>query len=133
MAVTSRYKFVEFKMVAESLGKLTRGQLERRLSQQLQKLYREQLGHTPGKISCQLLKDKLTIIVEDSLTQPEQLLLKDAEKLALVEEVRADLDEVVRTGITNLAEEILDRKVIDLMSDTTLETGRTGVLVLIDA
>jgi ABC-type sugar transport system ATPase subunit len=55
----------------------TRGQLERRLSQQFQKLYRDKLGHLTGKVSCRLFDNKLTIVIEDSLTQPEQLLLKN--------------------------------------------------------
>jgi uncharacterized protein YbcI len=42
----------------------TRGQLERTLSQQLQKLYKEQLGHSTGKVSCRLFDNKLMVIVE---------------------------------------------------------------------
>ena len=111
----------------------TRGQLERSLSQRLQKLYREHLGHSTGKVTCQLLGDKLTIVIESSLTQPEQLLLQesDAQK---VEQLRAELDGAIRPKLISLVEEILDLQVIDLMSDTTLATGRTGfVIILSDA
>ena len=44
----------------------TIGQLERKLSQKIGALYREQLGHQIGKVTCQLLDTKLTIIIEDS-------------------------------------------------------------------
>jgi uncharacterized protein YbcI len=116
--------------MAPELKHPTRGQLERTVSQQLQKLYREQLGHTPGKITCQLFNDKLTIIVEGSLTQPELLLLQETSPQR-VEQLRTDLDEAVRPKLISLVETVLDRQVLDLMSDTTLETGRTGMVIIL--
>ena len=101
------------------------------LSQQLQKLYREHLDHSTGKVSCQLINDKLTVIVEDSLTKPEKLLIESSSDPELVEKVRSDLEAVIRPRIIGLVEEILERQVLDLMSDTTLETGRTGVIVIL--
>lgn len=108
----------------------TRGQLERTLSQQFQKLYRDNLGHATGKISCRLFDDKLTIIIEDSLTQPEQLLLQNS-GTQRVEELHADLAKVVRPQLVEIVEKILGLDVIDLMSDTTLETGRTGLVIVL--
>jgi len=117
-------------MMQSDSPKLTRGQLERSLSQRLQKLYRDHLGHSTGKVTCQLSDDKLTIVVESSLTQPEQLLLQesDAQK---VEQIRAELDSAFRPKLIELLEEVLDLEVVDLMSDTTLETGRTGFVIIL--
>ncbi|MEO1295182.1 MAG: DUF2294 domain-containing protein [Cyanobacteria bacterium J06636_16] len=109
----------------------TRGQLERTLSQQIQKLYREHLDHATGKVSCQLSKDKLVVIIEDALTQPEQLLLERQSDQELVEQVRSDLDAAIQPGMVSLVEEILSRKVSDLISDTTLNTGRSGIIVIL--
>lgn len=109
---------------------LTRGQVERTLSQQLQALYRSQLGHQTGKITCQLLDDKLMIVVEDSVTQPEQLLAEEGHK-ELAEQVRTDLDAAVRPHLKTLIEEALGVDVLDLLSDATLETGRTGIIVVL--
>ena len=117
-------------MTSTTSKKPTRGQLERTLSQQFQKLYREHLNHSTGKVTCQLFDDKLTIIVEDSLTQPEQLLLEES-KSEIVEQMRSDLDDAIRPKIIDLVEEILGQKVIDLMSDTTLKTGRSGVVIIL--
>ena len=108
----------------------TRGQLERSLSQQIQRLYREELGHSTGKVICQIRDEQLTIVIESSLTQPEQLLLQEFEP-ERVEQLRSDLDDVVRPKLISLVEEYLQRTVIDLMSDTTLETGRTGFVVVL--
>ncbi|MEB3213045.1 MAG: DUF2294 domain-containing protein [Leptolyngbyaceae bacterium] len=82
------------------------------------------------QISCRLFDDKLTIIIEDSLTQPEQLLLQNSGSQR-VEELHADLAKVVRPQLVQIVEEILGLEVIDLMSDTTLETGRTGLVIVL--
>lgn len=117
-------------MTQQDSQKPTRGQLERSLSQQLQKLYREHLGHSTGKVTCQLSSDKLTIVIEASLTQPEQLLLQESDAQR-VEQLRADLDGALRPKLIELVEEVLNLSVIDLMSDTTLETGRTGFVIIL--
>lgn len=110
--------------------KSTRGQLERTLSQRLQKLYRECLEHAPGKVSCQLLKDKLTIVIDNSLSRPEQLILQVGNP-ELARQMRSNLDDYIRPKIISLVEEVLDQKVLDLLSDTTLETERTGFVVIL--
>lgn len=109
----------------------TRGQLERELSQQLQALYRQQLGHQPGKITCQLSDHRVTIIVEDSVTQPEKLLVDDGRE-QLAEQVRSDLDQAIRPSITQLIEQVLNAQVVDLLSDATLKTGNSGIIAILD-
>jgi uncharacterized protein YbcI len=117
-------------MTADQPQNVTRGQLERTISQQFQKLYRNQLGHATGKVSCRLFDNKLTIIVEDALTQPEQLLLQNGSSQQ-VEELHSDLAKLVRPRLVDLVETILGLEVIDLMGDTTLETGRTGLVIVL--
>jgi len=108
----------------------TRGQLERTLSQKFQRLYREQLGHLTGKVSCRLFDNKLIIVVENSLTQPEQLLLQGGSSQR-VEELHMDLTKLVRPQVVELVEDVLNLEVVDLLSDTTLETGRTGLVIIL--
>jgi len=69
--------------------------------------------------------------VENALTQPEQILLKQKGNPDLVERVRSDLDAAIRPEMVELVEEILGKKVVDLMGDTTLKTGRTGVIFIL--
>jgi uncharacterized protein YbcI len=111
----------------------TRGQQERTLSQQIQKLYRDYLNHATGKVSCQLDKNKLVVVIEDALTQPEKLLLEKQSDEELVEQVRSDLDVAIRPKMVSLVEEILGREVTDLISDTTLDTGRSGIIIILSA
>lgn len=109
----------------------TRGQLERLLSQQLQALYREQLGHQPGKITCQLFDEKLAVIVENSITPPEQVLANNGQA-ELAEQVRTDLDKAIQPRLKALIEQVLGVTVLDILSDATLATGRTGIIAILD-
>ncbi|MGB3311698.1 MAG: DUF2294 domain-containing protein [Nodosilinea sp.] len=110
--------------------KPTLGQLQRRLTQQFQRLYRERLNHTPGKITCQIFDEKLLFVVEDSVTKPEQLLVSEGQA-ELAEQVRSDLATALRPPIIEMVETILDREVVDVLTDATLATGRTSVVIIL--
>jgi uncharacterized protein YbcI len=108
----------------------TRGQIERTLAQQIQALYREQLGHQPSKVSCQLAEQNLIILIEDSITPPEQLLAQTGRQ-ELAEKVRSDLDTAIQPQLKELIEETLNIAVVEILSDATLETGRTGMIAIL--
>lgn len=108
----------------------TRGQVERTLSQRIQALYRNQLGHQPSKVSCQIFDTKIVIILEDAITPPEQL-LADSGQEELAEQVHTDLNKAIQPQLKVLIEEVLGVSVIDLLSDATLETGRTGTIAVL--
>lgn len=107
----------------------TQGQLERTLSQHIQTLYRAHLGIQPSKVTCQLMDEKVAIVLENSVTRPEQILAEVDESLA--EQVRKDLDTAIRPQLHELIQEVLTVDVVDILSDTTLETGRMGIIVIL--
>ncbi|WP_299412837.1 DUF2294 domain-containing protein [Acaryochloris sp. IP29b_bin.148] len=109
----------------------TKGQLERSLSQKVQALYRNQLGQQPTKVSCQLCDEKLIIILEDSLTPPEQILAQKGQA-DLAEEVRTNLDDFMKPKLKSLVEEVSGVTVTDLLSDVTLESGLTGIIAMLE-
>jgi uncharacterized protein YbcI len=109
----------------------TRGQLERQLSQSIQAFYRQQLGHQPSKVTCQLFDEKLAVIMENSLTNAEQI-LADEGKEDLAEEVRSNLNDAIKPQLKELIKNILAVDVVDLLSDTTLATGRVGMIVILN-
>ncbi|HEY9860820.1 MAG TPA: DUF2294 domain-containing protein [Candidatus Obscuribacterales bacterium] len=110
----------------------TRGQLERTLSQRIQALYREQLGHQPSKVTCQLFDEKLAIVLEDSITPPEQLLANSGQE-ELAKQVRTDLAKAIEPQLRELIKEVLGVEVLDLLSDGKIDTGRTGTIVVLGA
>lgn len=108
----------------------TRGQVERTLAQRIQALYRDQLGHQPTKVICQLSDQNVVIVMEGSITAPE-LLLAHTGRLELAEQVRSDLDDAIQPQLKALIEETLNVTVIEILSDATLETGRTGIIAVL--
>ena len=110
----------------------TRGQLERTLSQRLQALYRNQLGHQPSQVTCQIFDQKIAIVLEDALTQPEQVLVESGRE-ELAEQVRSDLDAAIEPQLKQAIEEVVGVTVIELLSDAKLDTGRSGIIAILDA
>ncbi|MBW4594995.1 MAG: DUF2294 domain-containing protein [Brasilonema angustatum HA4187-MV1] len=108
----------------------TRGQVERTLAQRIQALYRDQFGHQPSKVTCQLSDHNVVVIIENSITKPEKLLLKTGHE-ELAEEVRSDLDDAIQPQLKVLIEETLNVPVIELLTDATLDTGRTGIIAIL--
>jgi uncharacterized protein YbcI len=107
----------------------TQGQTERTLSQRIQTLYRTHLGLQPSKVTCQLMDEKIAIVLENSVTRPEQILVEADEPLA--QQVRKDLDATIRPKLQELIQEVLNVDVLDILSDTTLETERMGIIVIL--
>jgi uncharacterized protein YbcI len=82
-------------------------------------------------VTCQLFDEKLAIILEDSITPPEQL-LADRGQTELAQQVHSELDEAIQPQLKAVIEEVLGVNVLDILSDTTLETGRTGIIAVLD-
>ncbi len=108
----------------------TRGQIERTLSQRIQSLYRAQLEHKPSRVVCQIFDGKIAIILEDSITQPEQVLVNSGQQ-ELAEQVRSELDEALQPQLKALIEEVVGVGVIDLLSNAKLETGRSATIAIL--
>ncbi len=111
-------------------SKLTHRQLEHSLSQRVRGLYFTYLGHQPNKVSCQLVDKTLTIIVEDSITLPEQLLNNSGQE-NLAQQVRSNLQKVVELHLKSAIEEVYATTVIDLFSNSAFDTRRTSVVAVL--
>ena len=108
----------------------TRGQLERSLSQRIQALYRTRLEHQPSRVTCQIFDEKIVIVLEESITQAEQLLVESGQG-ELAEQVRSELDAALQPELKALIEEIAGVTVVDILSDAKLETGRTATVAIL--
>jgi len=108
----------------------TIGELQRSLSQSIQAVYRNHLEHQPARVTCQLFDTTLVIVLEDALTQTETL-LQDNGHTELVEAVRDHLNTSLKPILQQEIERILEVDVVDMLSDATLETGRSAVVVIL--
>lgn len=105
-------------------------QIEDLVCQQIRGMYQEHLGHQPGPIVCQLVDDKLIMIIENNITQVEQVLLQAGQR-HLVERVRNRLDVALQPYFKAVLERVFEVPIIDLLVDTTVATGRTGGIALL--
>ncbi len=108
----------------------TRGQLERTLSQRIEAFYFDELGHRPSKVTCHIFGQQIALLLEEAITQPEQILSRVGQD-ELAEQVRTDLDKAMRPQMIQLIEEVVGVPVTDVLSDATLETGRTGTIIVL--
>lgn len=108
----------------------TQDQLEQKLFEQVQAVYLKILGHQPQQISCKLLDKNLTIIVEDSITQPEQLLV-NSDKQELAQEVRSIIHLALEPHLKSAIEEVTSIPLTDLISKSSLDTGRTSIVAIL--
>jgi uncharacterized protein YbcI len=109
----------------------TKGQLERQLSQTIQSLYRVQFGQLPSKIACHLFADKVAIVAEDTVTTIERLLL-DSAKTELAGSIRAAINKAFTVQVKDRIQEILQVGVIDIICDSTVDSGYLGIVVFLE-
>lgn len=107
----------------------TQEQLEQKLLECIQQVYLKILGHQPQQISCKLIDKNLTIIIEDSITQPEQLLVETG-KQELAQQVRDNIHSAFEPYLKSTIEEVTGISLTDLISKTSLDTGRTSIVAI---
>ncbi|MGB3532869.1 MAG: DUF2294 domain-containing protein [Microcoleaceae cyanobacterium] len=105
--------------------------LENKLSDKIQEIYLQQLNHQVGSILCRLFNQTLIVLIEESITLPEQKLnTQESENLA--EQMRAEFYRIIQPQIALIIEQTTNMYAIDFLCDTTLETGRTGIIIILE-
>ncbi|MBD2184288.1 DUF2294 domain-containing protein [Planktothrix sp. FACHB-1355] len=110
--------------------KLTRQQLEQIFSQRIQQLYHSRVGHQPDRVSCQLFDNKLAIVLENAISRPVQLLAEN-DRSNLAQQVRLNVDAALKPELVQIVEDVLGVEALDLLTDTSIETGRTGIIAVL--
>lgn len=109
----------------------TVGQLEREISNRIRSLYNVKLGQRISRILCHFFDTQLAITIENSVTLTEQTILRSGND-TLAEKVRLDLDKIIKPLIKDTIEEVINKPVIELMSDTSLTSGRTAIIAILE-
>ncbi|MDY6900256.1 MAG: Na-translocating system protein MpsC family protein, partial [Cyanobacteriota bacterium] len=73
--------------------------------------------------------NKLVVVAENSVTTAEKV-LAEAGKTELAQNVRRNLYESIRLKLKSLIEDISQVEVADLLGETRLDTGLTGLIVV---
>ncbi len=105
--------------------------VESLLSRRIRDIYQERLEQKLDNISYRLFDRTLIIMLEGTITSPE-MLLKQSDRHRLVEEVRDSIDSIIHPQIQDTIENILNVKVVDFLSDTTIENNMTGAIAIFE-
>lgn len=109
---------------------LIRKHLEEMLSDRIQDVYRTQLGYAPKQVSCRLFDNKLAIVLDDAISRPVQILVENNHG-NLAQQAKLNIDAAIKPQLVQVIEEVVGINVIDWLSDTTIETGRTGTIAVL--
>ena len=109
---------------------LTRGEMERNLSQSVQAFYRDRLGCRTDKVSCHIINEQVAIAIHNPIT-PVEVLLNSYQDASFVRDLRGRIDGIVKDQLCSKMEEITGVQVIALTIDTTLENNLTGIVALL--
>lgn len=113
-----------------SASTVTRGQLERNLTQRIQGFYFDQFGRRPEKVTCQFFDEKLAIAIEKMVSPAEKLLLEN-QRYDYAKELRSQLDIYIKPRLHKLLEEIIETGIIVLLIDTDLDTEISGIIAVL--
>jgi uncharacterized protein YbcI len=105
--------------------------LETQLSKKIQSIYLQELNHSVGSIIFHVFNQALIILIEESVTLPEKK-LNAQEYQKLVHQMRAVFYHVIQPQIKATIEQITNMYAVDFLCDTTLDTGRTGIIVILE-
>lgn len=108
----------------------TRGEMERSLSQSVQAFYRNQLGCRTGKVTCHILNEQVAIAIHNPIT-PVEKLLHNSNDAKFVQDLRARIDNLVKSELLLMMQTVLQVDVIALTIDTTLNNNLTGIVALL--
>lgn len=116
----------------EDTSTLAVEQLEQKLAQRVIELFQNYLGHEPQHVSCKLAEKNLTIVVEDSITRLEQFLSQRGRQ-ELAQQVRLGLLKALEPQLSCLVAEVLNVPVVDVIANSTFDTGRTSIVAILAA
>jgi uncharacterized protein YbcI len=105
--------------------------LESVLSEKIKNLYEERLTQPINKIYYHVFEQTIAIVIEGSVTQVERFLI-DRDRASLAQQIRLAIDSNLCSQIKNSIEENLNVTVVDLLFDTSINTNRTGVIVVFE-
>lgn len=104
-------------------------QIEREISQKIRALYDAKLNFKP-QITCKLFSRYMAVVTEEAMTPLEQSLLVRGKK-ELILRVQKEISQILQPELIGLVEEIVGVKVVAILTNTTLISNKSGILVIL--
>lgn len=109
---------------------LSSEELEQELVKQIGDLYLDQFGHCPGEVACKIFDNVVAVLIKDSITKPEQLLVSSGQ-FELAKAVREELESIVRPKLEQLFESTTRMKLVELLVDTHMNTRNSSAIAIL--
>ena len=107
-------------------------EVQREILRLLTTWYAKNLGVEPTNITLTLLENQMTLLIEDSQTLVEKLLRANLSRDLNVF-FQASLSNAIKMPLRLIIEKVLvDVKVLEIFSERSLQTNRTGAIVILD-
>ncbi len=115
-----------------NMEKMTKGQLEAKISEAMIKFEKEFMGRGPKEADTFIIKDVILIRLKGVLTPAEEQLAKTTEGALLIKKTRVQLLEGARTLLGNIVTVITGCNIKSLHSDISTKTGERVIVFVID-
>jgi uncharacterized protein YbcI len=112
--------------------KMTKGQLEAKLSEAISRFEVEYMGRGPKLIRTYIINDMILIRLSGVLSPSEQKLTESPQGIELLKKVRTSLFEGGRGYLETLITNIIDVAIISTHSDISTKTGEKIIVITTD-
>ncbi len=116
--------------------KLTKGQIEDKVSKDVSKFYLETLGVGPHESRCYIVEDMIIVRLKGKLLPIEQNILSMMEgrqAIELVKNIRKALHSITTKRLSEMISAITKHKVVSSHSDISTKTGERLEVFVLDA
>ncbi len=111
--------------------RLTKGQIEAKISEAISKFETEYMGRGPKQIRTLIFQDLIIIRLKGFLSQSEQKLAEHAQGIELLKKVRLTLFENSRVYLEALIKDLIDIEIISTHSDVSTKTGEKIIVITV--
>jgi uncharacterized protein YbcI len=105
--------------------------IKKNLDRNIRNIYQDRLKQQLDNISFHLFDGTLIIFIEGTVTCSEKLLQKN-DRILLARRVRKAIDRVIQPQIQSAIEQVMNVRVIDFLSDTTIDNNCSFAIAILD-
>ncbi|MCG8499916.1 MAG: DUF2294 domain-containing protein [Firmicutes bacterium] len=112
--------------------RMTKGQLESRISDAVAKFEKEYMEDDYKDIKTKIFQDHILIIIDGFLNVPERRLVDLEHGEVLFKEIRTALFEVSQQQLRECIQEIVDVRIVSSHWDVSTKTGEKIIVLTVD-
>jgi len=113
-------------------SKMTKGQIEAKISEAVSKFEMEYMGRGPKQIKTIITEDVIVVRLIGFLSPTEKKLAQTKEGVELIKKVRATLFENAKDVLEKLIKEVIDIDIAGIYSDVNTTNGEKVIVVTLN-